>query len=342
MYIILAILLFGFLVFIHELGHFVAALACKVKVNEFAIGMGPKIFSRTSKKSGIAYSLRLFPIGGFVSMDGENESSDNEAALCNKPVWQRIIITLAGPLMNLLLGFLLMAVLVTASGNLASNTIDKFQDISISDINGLRKGDTIIKVDGTRVYTGNEVVYEIMMQGYEPIDIVVIRDGKERLIPDVHFPTDVQSGITIGVYDFYLKAEPKTVGNVIKHAWTRSLSTVKMVWDSLAGLIGGRYGVEAISGPIGVTEQITEVAKSGNTLNLLYLFIVISINLGVMNLLPIPALDGGHLLFYLIELCIGKPIVNSDIENYIHAIGMLILLGFIGFICVKDIFGLFT
>lgn len=342
MYIILAILLFGFLIFIHELGHFIAARACKVKVNEFSIGMGPKLVSKTSKKNGIVYSLRVLPIGGFVSMDGENEASQNDDALCNRPVWQRIIITVAGPLMNLVLGFLLMIVLVSATGGpLATNTIDSFQDISISNLSGLKAGDTVIKVDGTRVHTGNELVYEIMMQGYEPIDLIVERNGQKIFLPDVVFPVETQSGMEIGVYDFYLKGESMSFGRLLKHSWFRSMSTVKMVWDSLIGLVSGRFGVEAVSGPVGVTEQITDVAKTGDSLNLLYLFIVISINLGVMNLLPLPALDGGHLFFYILELFNGKPVVNREIENYIHAIGLIVLLGFIGIISIKDIIGIF-
>ena len=341
MYVLLAILLFGFLVFIHELGHYTAARACGVKVEEFSIGMGPKIISKKSKKTGIAYSLRLFPVGGFVSMDGENESSDDKNALCNKPVWQRIIITAAGPAMNLVLGFLLMIALVVSTGHLASNTIDKFQDVSISDLSGLKAGDTIIYVNRTRVHTGNEVVYEIMMQGSEPVDLRVIRNGTEMYIPNVVFPCQTESGIKIGVYDFKVKAQPLTFGSVLKHSWFRSMSTVKMVWDSLGGLIKGKSGFEAMSGPVGVTEQITQVAKTGDKLNLLYMFIVISINLGVMNLLPIPALDGGHLFFYILELIFGRPVVDRNVENYIHVIGLLILLGFIGIISVKDVLHLF-
>ncbi|MBR2370939.1 MAG: site-2 protease family protein [Clostridia bacterium] len=342
LYVILAIFLFGFLVFIHELGHFTAARACKVKVNEFSIGMGPRLLCKKSKKTEIEYSIRALPFGGFVSMDGESEVSDDTNAFCNKPVWQRIIILAAGPTMNLLLGFLLMIVLVAFSPTPASNTIAKFQDVAISHVCGLEVGDTIIEVDGTKVHTGDEVVYEIMMQGYEPIDIVVIRDGKQKYIPDVSFRTDVQSGIKIGLYDFWLEAAPKTFGSVIKHSFFRSCSTVKMVWDSLAGLIGGRFGMEAVSGPVGVIQQTTQVAQEGDSFDVLYLFIVISINLGVMNLLPIPALDGGHLVFNFLELIAGRPVVKRETENAIHAIALLILLGFIVIISVKDVFRLFA
>ena len=341
LYIVLAIFLFGFLVFIHELGHFTAARACGIKVNEFSIGMGPRLICKKSKKSGTEYSVRAIPFGGFVSMDGESELSDDENAFCNKPVWQRIIILFAGPFMNLILGFLLMILLVTLSATPASNTVAKFQDVAMSHICGLEVGDKIIEVDGTPVHTGDEVVYEIMMQGYEPIDLIVVRDGKKVYLPDVQFRTDVQSGIKIGLYDFWLEGEQKNFATVMKHAFFRSCSTVKMVWDSLSGLIGGRFGMEAVSGPVGMTQQITQVAQTGDSLNLLYLFIVISINLGVMNLLPLPALDGGHLVFYVLELIAGRPVIKRETENMIHAIALLLLLGFIGVITVKDVFKLF-
>ncbi len=339
LYFLLIVLVFGVLIFIHEFGHFMAARLCGVAVKEFAVGMGPTIFSWKSKKYDTKYGLRLFPIGGFVSMVGEDEESEEENAFCNKKVWKRIVIVLAGPIMNLLLGFLLMTVIVFSQGNLASTTIAKFEEGAVSS-QKLQVGDEIVKVDGTRVHTGNDMVYEIMNQGYEPIDIEVIRNGEKLLIEDVSFLTLEDSGVTFGNYDFIPYAEESTLPNFIKHAYFRSVSTVKMVYDSLFGLLSGRFGMESVSGPVGVAEVVGDAAKMG-LLNFLYIVTVLSINLGVFNLIPFPALDGGRLLFLVIEGIRRKPI-NRNVESYINFVGIMILFAFMIFVTVKDIFKLFV
>lgn len=339
LYFLLIVLVFGVLIFIHEFGHFMAARLCGVAVKEFAVGMGPTIFSWKSKKYDTKYGLRLFPIGGFVSMVGEDEESEEENAFCNKKVWKRIVIVLAGPIMNLLLGFLLMTVIVFSQGNLASTTIAKFEEGAVSS-QKLQVGDEIVKVDGTRVHTGNDMVYEIMNQGYEPIDIEVIRNGEKFLIEDVSFLTLEDSGVTFGNYDFIPYAEESTLPNLIKHAYFRSVSTVKMVYDSLFGLLSGRFGMESVSGPVGVAEVVGDAAKMG-LLNFLYIVTVLSINLGVFNLIPFPALDGGRLLFLVIEGIRRKPI-NRNVESYINFVGIMILFAFMIFVTVKDIFKLFV
>lgn len=339
LYFLLIVLVFGVLIFIHEFGHFMAARLCGVAVKEFAVGMGPTIFSWKSKKYDTKYGLRLFPIGGFVSMVGEDEESEEENAFCNKKVWKRIVIVLAGPIMNLLLGFLLMTVIVFSQGNLASTTIAKFEEGAVSS-QKLQVGDEIVKVDGTRVHTGNDMVYEIMNQGYEPIDIEVIRNGEKLLIEDVSFLTLEDSGVTFGNYDFIPYAEESTLPNLIKHAYFRSVSTVKMVYDSLFGLLSGRFGMESVSGPVGVAEVVGDAAKMG-LLNFLYIVTVLSINLGVFNLIPFPALDGGRLLFLVIEGIRRKPI-NRNVESYINFVGIMILFAFMIFVTVKDIFKLFV
>lgn len=339
LYFILIVLVFGVLIFIHELGHFMAARLCGVAVKEFAVGMGPTIFSWKSKKYDTKYGLRLFPIGGFVSMVGEDEDSDEENAFCNKKVWKRILIVLAGPMMNLILGFLLMTVIVFSQGTLVSTTIAQFDEGAIS-CEKLQVGDEIVEVDGTRVHTGNEMVYEIMNQGHEPIDIEVIRNGERLLIEDVSFPTMEDSGVTFGNYDFIPYAEQATLPNLIKHAYFRSVSTVKMVYDSLFGLLSGRFGMEAVSGPVGVAEVVGDAAKMG-MINFLYIVTVLSINLGVFNLVPFPALDGGRLLFLVIEGVRRKPI-NRDVESYINFVGIIILFAFMIFVTVKDVLNLFV
>lgn len=342
--IIIAILVFGFLIFIHEGGHYTAARIFKVSINEFAIGMGPKLFSRKSKKTGIAYSLRALPIGGFVSMVGEDEDSDDENAFCKKPVWQRIIITAAGALTNIIAGVVVMCIVVSMPGyTLASNTVADFSrdenGYSYAEAGGLAIGDRIVAVNGTPVHIGNELVFEIARKGVKPVDLTVVRDGERVVIEDIVFPTYTESGATLGDPDFVVFAEGKNVGTVLKHSFFYSASTIKLVWTSIYDLVTGRFGVSAVSGPVGVTQALGEAAKSG-VLDLMLLAVVLSMNLGVMNLLPLPALDGGRLLFQLIELVRRKPI-KREIEGYIHFGGLVVLMILMAVIAVKDIIGLF-
>lgn len=342
-YIVLALLIFGFLIFIHEFGHFTTARIFKVTVQEFAIGMGPTLVSKKSKKSGIKYSLRALPIGGFVSMEGEDEDSTDANAFTNKPVWQRIIITCAGAFMNIVVGIIAMSILVASQETLPSNVIGAFVEDenghNYAYSSGLRIGDEIISVDGTKVHIANETIYEIMRKGIEPIDIVVVRDGETVTVEDCVFPTIVESGTRYGNMDFKVYPEEKTPLNVLKHAYFRSASTIKMIWESLYDLVSGRYGTESISGPIGVTKALGEAAEQGAG-DFIYLSVVISMNLGVMNLLPLPALDGGRLLFQLIELIRRKPI-KREIEGYIHFAGLVMLMLLMVVIGIKDIVGLF-
>ncbi len=338
-YFFIILLIFGVLVFIHELGHFLTARMCGVTVKEFAIGMGPKIFSWNSKKHGTKYALRLLPIGGFVSMENEDgldedANADDPGAFCNKSVPKRMLITIAGAVMNLLLGFIIMMIIVFSTKTLASTTIAKFADNATSS-EKLMVGDEIVKVEKTRVHTWNELAYEIMNSGYRPVDITLIRDGEKIVVEDVVFSTFEDSGATFGQYDFIPYAEEVNFLNLAKHSFYRSVSTVKMVLDSVKGLLTGRFGMDAVSGPVGVVGVVQEVSKQG-FMSFLYIVSVLTINLGVFNLIPFPALDGGRFLFLAIEGVRGKPI-DRKIEAYINFAGLVILFAFMIFICFKDI-----
>lgn len=335
MYILLAIVIFGVLILVHELGHYITARIFDVHINEFAIGMGPCIFSRTSKKTGIAYSLRLFPVGGFVSMVGEDEDSDDERALCKKPVWQRIIITAAGSLMNIILGIILTFAMIVSSSAIGGTVVAQFSENSVSAEKGLEIGDEILAIDGAKTHISTQVVYEITRCTDGPVDITVLRNGEKVEINDVAFGQETEDGITYGICDFKISAEEKSAVNVIRHTWHTAMLSIKMIWQSLGDLITGRYGMEAVSGPVGVTSTITTVAKQ-STVSLLYLCSIIAMNLGIFNLLPVPALDGGRLFFQLIELIFRRP-VNRKIEGYIHFIGIVVLLSFMVLITFKDI-----
>lgn len=349
LYIILALLLFGLLIFIHELGHYLFARLFKVTITEFSLGMGKSIISKTSKKTGIMYSWRLFPIGGYVSMVGENEESDDPNAISKKPAWQRFIIVAAGATINLLFGLLLMLCLVasTSGEGIATNTVYGYAQNPSYEITsnqyGIQAGDTIIKIADTKTNNAYDISYEIMRRGISPLDITVIRDGQELILKDVVFPISSSNGSAFGSMDFMVLATEPTVGRVLLHTVQRSMLTVRMVWESLFDLISGRYGLETVSGPVGITETIVDATdqavQTKDYSSILYIAAVICINLGVMNLLPIPALDGGRLFFILVEMIIRRP-VPARIENAIHAFGMYLLLLFMLFISMKDIFGL--
>ena len=336
-YALVMVLVFGVLIFIHEFGHFFTARRCGVAIKEFAVGMGPTLFSWRSKKYDTTYALRLFPIGGFVSMVGEDEESEDQNAFCNKSVPKRMLIVVAGAAMNLLLGFILVLTVVLLQGPIGSTTVAEFDEGAMSS-SVLAVGDEIIKVDGTRVHTGNEVMYEIMNKGYEPIDIVVKRGGEKITLENVCFPTVESEGTLFGDMDFKVKAESRSFPNLIKQTLYRSVSSVKMVYDSLIGLVTGRFGMDAVSGPIGVAETVGTAAKT-DYLSFIYIVSILTINLGVVNLLPFPALDGGRALMLIIEGIRRKPL-NRNIEGYINFVGIIILFAFMIFISFKDVFKL--
>ena len=334
--IIIAILAFGVMIAIHELGHFCVARACGVKIYEFSLGMGPRLFGWVGKTE-TKYSFRLFPIGGYVSMKGEDEEAEGEDSFSQKKPWQRFLIVAAGATMNILLGFVICLCLVLST-TLASNVVGGFEDDAISN-EWLKVGDRIVEINGSKVHTYNDMQYEILHDGYQPIDLVVIRNGERVLLEDVCFPTEEESGVLFGMRDFGVMAAKKTFGNVLKHTWFMSVSTVKMIWESLVDLIGGRVGMDAVSGPVGVTEAIGTAAGLGAH-NLFYLLAVLTMNLGVFNLLPFPALDGGRLVFILFEMVFRRK-VPERFESMVHFIGIVLLLSLMVFVTFKDIVKLF-
>ena len=338
LYIIIAIFVFGFMIFVHELGHFLFAKKFNVAINEFSIGMGPKIFSKKGK-DGVDYSLRALPIGGYVAMEGEDEESNNPLAFNKKPAWQRFIIVIAGAMMNIIISVLILAIITACTPRFGTTVIYKFQDNATSDDSGLRINDEIIEIDGVNVHTSGELSYEIMRRGYKPVSVTVIRDGEEIVIDNIVFPGVTSDGVLFGSPDFYVFGEDRSFGSVIKNTFYTSKSTIKMTWDSLYDLFSGRYGIEQLSGPVGITGAITDAAKTSAE-SLFYLVAVIGINLGIFNLLPIPALDGGTLLLTLIEM-ITKKKLPQNIEMGIRTAGFMILMLLAVVILFKDVFFLF-
>ncbi len=345
--ILVAILFFGIIIMVHELGHFSFAKLFKVKVNEFSMGMGPKLISR--KKGDTNYSWRLFPIGGFVSMEGEDGDSDDEAAFNKKPCWQRIIIVSAGAIINILLGLIIVACILSVNNDelSATNTVNYFnipvsadsEEVKqIKEYDGLKSGDTFKQIDGKNVFYYEDIYYLCSrdFDGDKKFDAVVLRDGEKVTVNDIS--TDIlQKMIIVGV--------DTTPGTIFKDTFKQSASICRMVYLSLFDMITGKYSVKDISGPIGVVDIVSDTAEASKEAqdytSLFRMMALITINIGIMNLLPIPALDGGRLLFLFIELIRRKPI-NQKYESIIHGIGMAALLLFMVFICFKDIWTLVT
>lgn len=338
MYILLAIFVFGFMIFIHELGHFIFAKKFNVAINEFSIGMGPKIFSKKGK-DGVDYSLRALPIGGFVAMEGEDEESNHPDAFPKKAPWKRFIIVIAGAMMNILISAIILFIMTLCTPRFGTTVIYKFDANAISDDSGLRINDEIVEIDGVNVSTARELSYEIMRSGYQPIDVTVIRDGKRITLTNVTFPIISSEGTAFGDPDFYVYGEERSFSSVIKNTFYTCKSTVKMTWDSIFDLFSGRYGIEQVSGPVGITGAISDAAKTSAE-SFFYLVAIIGMNLGVLNLLPIPALDGGTLLLTFIEM-VTKKKLPPKVEGAIRGVGFALLMLLAIVIMFKDVIFLF-
>ncbi len=340
--ILLTVLLFGILIFLHEFGHFFTAKLFGIRVNEFALGMGPKLFSFTRGET--EYSLRPFPIGGYCAMEGEDEESDDPKAFGAQKAWKRIIVVVAGAVMNLLLGLLLLAFLLVQKEQYLSNTITGIGDAVISE-EALLPGDTITAVNGYRVLCDYDFNYAMSRYGGSAMTFTVERGGEKVTVENVTIDPEKITGKDNG-FVFYVKPIPRTFFSVLDQTWRYAVSIARVVWGGLIDLITGNVGLDAMSGPIGTAEIIGEAAQSGSNLmeslnNLLWIMALLTINLGVFNLLPIPALDGGRLLFLVYEAIFRKP-VPAKYEGFVHMIGFVLLMGLMVVVAFNDIVKLFA
>ena len=331
----MAVLLFLILIIIHEFGHFIAAKLLGVRVNEFAVGFGPKLFSKQIGET--KYSFCLFPLGGYCAMEGEDEDSADQKAFCNKSAWRRFLIVVMGAVFNLILGLIIVAIILSPSDRFATTKIAEFSENSVSN-QSLQVDDTILEVDGRKIFTTYDLSYSFTNVKDGKIDIKVLRDGKKVLLNDVGFKTNQAEGIDYLEVDFRVYGQEKTFGSFIKQTFNTSVSYCAVIWRSLIDLISGKYGISAVSGPVGTAVAIGTVAKQ-NLANLLPIMALITINLGIFNLLPFPALDGGRLVFILFEMITKKP-VPQKYESLVHAIGFIILIGFMLLVTAKDIWSL--
>ena len=439
--ILIGVLLFELIIFIHEFGHFITAKKSGIKVNEFSLGMGPKIFS--FGKGETKYSLRIFPIGGFCAMEGEDEESPEPRAFNNAKVWKRMIVVIAGAVMNIILGFVLMFVVVVQQDAYTSTEVQSFPATSFSSCTGLQSGDVIKEINGYGISTsmdfnypistaelktvdgstleiykedcGNnlynmavslvqdknnklsdeqvskvnellskstieivkakskEDAYSIYENYYKKInaacgindykvekiveketrkrytaDILVERNGEEKLLKNVQFftyTTKDNSDPQVSI-DFYVKPIEKTFGSVISQTFKQTISTCKMIYASLGGLLTGKFGLKDMSGPIGIASAVTTVASESlssgfmSAVNsIIYVMMIITVNLGLFNMLPFPALDGGRFVFLIIEAIRGKS-VPRKVEAIVNGIGMGLLILLMILITANDIFKL--
>lgn len=346
-YILLAILIFGFLIFIHEFGHFLTAKLCGVRVNEFAINMGPKLFGW--KRGETQYSFRLIPIGGYCAMEGEDGDSEDPRSFTAAAPWKRLIILCAGAFMNLVTGFLVMALLYGFVYAMQTTEITAFDPGSALAEQGLQVGDEMYSINGRRTYMLED--FQLLDGRFDPTDVelVVIRNGEKlrfshfnmekREFVDEEGVKSLRYGIRLGSY-----AEPN-FWNVNRFAAYQCMDFARMVWYGLQDLFTGRAGLKDMGGVVGVVDVMVRSGESATTvwdgvLNVLYLGAFIAVNLAVMNMLPIPALDGGRVLFLLIGAVFtgitGKKI-DPKYEGYIHGAAMFLLFGLMAVLLVKDV-----
>ena len=431
--IAIGVLIFEFIIFFHEFGHFITAKKFGVQVNEFALGMGPKLWG--FKKGETEYSLRLLPIGGYCALEGENEESDNERAFINQPVWQRMIVIVAGAFNNIVLGLIMMSLLVASEPVLSTTTISGFAQSAFTSKSGLQTGDELLSIGEYKIHCSRDISFAVAMLqvktvdggdfsiykedcgfyllrqyvslkaedyteeqlkeissvfnggieklnvcrtkeeadtitndtideinrltglDYSPkkgeymptrqrfrTDVTVLRNGTVTTLKDVDFYTykGDNDKATVAM-DFTVAPTDKTFVGVLKESFNSTVSVVKMIWISLYGMVTGRFGMNDMAGPVGAATVVTQAAQAGletgfgdAVYNIVYMLMIITVNLGIVNLLPLPALDGGRFLFMLVEVIIRRP-VPQKYEGYVHAAGFIILLGFIAIITINDI-----
>ena len=334
--IIIAILFFELIILIHEGGHFIAARLMKIKVNEFAIGMGPKLFS--FKKGDTTYSLRLILFGGFCSMEGENEDSGGDGSFSNKRVSARIFVVVAGALMNLLLGLVIMLGIICSQNLVGTSTVAKFDDTAVSPSYGLQAGDEIKNIAGMRIYTPTDVQTGLSRSADGNVEMVVKRDGKDVTL-NIQFDMEEYEGHQYINMDFWLLGKEKTFTGVLSSTVNNFISYARMVFLSVHDILVGRYGLSDLSGPVGTVSVVSDAVKTSIP-SMLRIMALLTINVGLFNLFPIPALDGWR-FFLLLAEGITKKKLPTKWEYIINAVGLALLLLLMFFVTFSDITKLF-
>ena len=351
MSILFAVFLFSILIFVHELGHFWAAKLSRVQVNEFSLFMGPAIWKKQVGET--LYAIRTIPIGGYCAMEGEDGGSDNPRSFDKAAWWKRLIILVAGATMNFITGVVLMVIVYLPAQAVVEPVIDSFESYStIVGENGLQPGDRIMELDGEKIYVQSDFSLVLSLNPGDVHDLVVERNGTKVVLNDFlmekHKVTD-ESGAERMMYGMNFSIRELDFGGKLRYAWAQSLDTVRMVRLSLQMLLSGQAGISDMSGPVGIVQMMSETAEASETsldalLNLLYFGAFIAINLAVMNLLPVPALDGGRVVGLLITTgveALTHKKIDPKYEGWLHGAGMIALLGLMAVIMFKDIIYLF-
>ena len=347
LYVLFAILIFGVLIAVHEFGHFSAAKLCGVKVNEFAVGMGPAIWKK--QKGETLYALRAIPLGGYCAMEGEDGESDEPRAFTNAPVLKRLLILVAGSFNNYLLGLIVIFCLYLGAAAFLSPTIAGFiEGCPYEGENALMVGDRFVKIDGRRIYQHYDVS-DFLQQGDGTYDLVLLRDGKKVTLRDFHMEKHLYEGQDRELYGFTFGYEEATLPVKLRYTWDTGMEFGRMVWMGLGQLVHGEVGLKDMSGPVGIVDAMAETGESAASTadavyEILYLGAFIAINLAIMNMLPIPALDGGRVFLLLVTALIEfvtRRKLNPKYESYIHGAGMALLLTLMAVIMLSDILKLF-
>ena len=358
-----ALFVFSAVIAIHEFGHFAVAKLCGIRVNEFSIGMGPALWKTVRK--GTQYTLRALPVGGYVALEGEEspESQQAEAArdrqeeaapapvppekgtgipLNEAPVWQRMLVMVAGAVMNFVLGFVVLLILLTAqSSPLTSKMIYAVEDGALCGQTGLQAGDEIVAVNGRRCFVANDIIYELVRTEQYRADFTVLRDGQTVELPDVQFDTWTdEAGQVHMSLGFTVYGLAKTPRNVLREAGNSMLYYGRIIFTSLADLLRGRESINNLSGPVGIVTAIGQAASYGWQ-DLLQMLALITINLGILNLLPFPALDGGKVVFLAIEGITGHA-VPEKLQGSLTVAAFALLFGLMIFATYNDIIRLIT
>jgi len=368
MFILIAIFIFGVIIAIHELGHYIAAKAFRVGVPEFAIGMGPKVLTKQGKET--LYSLRAIPIGGFCALDGDDNEVSDEKSLFSKPIWQRIIIAVAGSVLNIVTGFLVLLLIAslmlpvlpttTLSGLVAGFPLDGEQ--------GLMAGDTIHRIDGVRVFQNSNVMMLLDLRTSDTVDIVVIRDGRQvrlydlplqrqdylvdRQVLDADGNPLYENGAPVleQVYAYiyglqFARIEDPRFFDHLSYAWNDTRDFMRQLPLTIRMFATGQAGMEDVSSVVGIVDIMHQAGTTADTaqlavFRLAMLAAIISISVAVVNLLPIPGLDGGRIFLMLITAAIEKVTrrkLNPNIEGYINTAGFVLIFGLMMFLILSDI-----
>ena len=348
MSIVFAILLFSFLIFIHEFGHFVAAKLSGVQVNEFAMFMGPAIIKW--KRGETQYSIRCIPIGGYCAMEGEDAASDNPRSFQKAAWWKRLIILVAGSGMNFIAGVLLIAIVFAPAREIVVPQIRSAEaGCTVVAEDALHVGDKLLEVDGEKIYTSSDFDMIVNLKGGDVHDLVVLRDGQKVRLDDLKMEKHLFGDEKSPRYGFAFGTEKLNFGNKVKYVWNSSLNVVRSVRLSLQMLLSGRAGIRDMTGPVGIVQIMSDTAEQSKTqkdafFNMLNFGSFIAINLAVMNLLPLPALDGGRTVCLLLTTAVEavtKKKIDPKYEGYLHGAGMILLLLLMAVIMFKDIFFIF-